>query len=87
MPQVKHQVIRPVPIYKTTWRRLAQLEKALKDEKARMARKLSGARPTDQEALGSTERASAGLEAAGAQVALTPDQLGQTMAGMLSSEG
>ena len=29
----------------------------------------------------------AALEAAGAQVALTPDQLGQTMAGMLSSEG
>ena len=29
----------------------------------------------------------AALEAAGAQVALTPDQLGQAMAGMLSSEG
>ena len=29
----------------------------------------------------------AALEAAGAQGALTPDQLGQTMAGMLSSEG
>ena len=29
----------------------------------------------------------AALEAAGAQVALTPDQLGQTMVGMLSSEG
>ena len=29
----------------------------------------------------------AALDAAGAQVALTPDQLGQTMAGMLSSEG
>ena len=29
----------------------------------------------------------AALEAAGAQVALTPDQLGQTMAGMIPSEG